>query len=346
MGRAIDRVTRRGFLAGAGGLVWAAALGPTAMARGMGRGAGGLRQAETYFPWSEVGEGVHAVADLSSGGNVMVVVGQGASAVVDTKYPALGDAVVREAAGFGAPVTHVINTHHHGDHTGGNGVVKGDVEVLLAHAKAEPRIREQLQRYVQMARGGPRQVDMGRAGADAAMEEAQAAAEAAPSWGPDDFAPNRTMEGGRESLTVGGVELVLHHFGAGHTDNDVVVQVPASNVLHAGDLCFHGLHPYFDPEGGVTCRGWSEAVARTIELCDAETVVVPGHGEITDRSGLEAQKRYLDALWEHVMKEVRAGTPKEEATAMRWDFMDGLGFEQVRARAIGAAYDEAAASRD
>ncbi|MFG0259813.1 MAG: MBL fold metallo-hydrolase [Phycisphaerales bacterium JB041] len=339
----VGGVSRRGFLAAAGCAAGAAALSPAALARAA---AAGRLGAGTYFPWVEVGKGVHAVIDLSTGGNVMVVSGRDAALMVDTKYPAFAAALLREGSAFGAPVTHVLNTHHHGDHTGGNGVLKGRVEALIAHEKALPRIEGQVERYAGSARGGPRQVEMGRDGSDAVLEEAQAALEAAGTWGPADVVPGVALSGEREVLTVDGIEIVAHHFGAGHTDNDVIVQVVEANVIHTGDTCFHGLHPFFDQSGGVTCRGWSEVVGKIIELCDGDTVVVPGHGEVTDRSGLEAQRRYLDRLWESVSKEVAKGTAKEDVAAMSWDFMDGLGFEQVRSRAIGAVYDEVVASGD
>ena len=335
------RVSRRGFLATAGCVAGAVALGPAAIARAA---ASGRLGAGTYFPWVEVGKGVHAAIDLSSGGNVMVVSGRDAALMVDTKYPAFAAALQREASAFGGPVTHVLNTHHHADHTGGNGVLKGRVEVLMAHEKAVGRIEGQVERYVGAARGGPRQVHMERDGADAVLEEAQAAIEASGSWSPADVVPGVTLSGERESVSIDGIEIVAHHFGAAHTDNDVIVQVVEANVIHTGDTCFHGLHPFFDQTGGVTCRGWIEVVGKILELCDGDTVVVPGHGEVTDRSGLEAQRRYLDQIWESVSAEVAKGTAKDDVVAMTWDFMDGLGFEQVRGRAIGAVYDEVVAS--
>ncbi|QKK09425.1 MAG: MBL fold metallo-hydrolase [Planctomycetota bacterium] len=122
------RVSRRGFLATAGCVAGTVALSPTALARAA---ASGRLGAGTYFPRVEVGKGVHAAIDLSSGGNVMVVSGRDAALMVDTKYPAFAAALQREASTFGGPVTHVLNTHHHADHTGGNGVLKGRVEVLM-----------------------------------------------------------------------------------------------------------------------------------------------------------------------------------------------------------------------
>jgi cyclase len=301
--------------------------------------ARGLRPG-TYFPWTEVGEGLRVVVDAATGGNVLVMTRPDAGLLIDTKYPALGPALVREAEAFGHRLTHAINTHHHGDHTGGNAPVKARAGEFLAHANAVERIAAQVGRFAQMAAGGGRQVDMQRDGAETVLEEAQAEAQAASDWSAEDFTPTRGLSAERTALEIGGEPVVVHHFGPGHTDNDLVIQFPEADLLHVGDLCFKGLHPFFDPDGGVTCRGWSRVLERVIDLCEAGTVVVPGHGELTDAEGLRAQKRYLDALWEEVSRAVEAGEPKDEVVQKSWPFMEGLGFEQIRSRAIGAVYDE------
>ena len=74
--------------------------------------------------------------------------------------------------------------------------------------------------------------------------------------------------------------------------------------------------------------------------CDKDTKVVPGHGPVGGLEILDKQVAYLESLIEAVEKAVKAGKSKEEVAAMTWPFMDGLGFEQVRGRAIGAVYDE------
>lgn len=335
------QVSRRGFLATTAGAIGAAAFTPAALARAAARlGAG------TYFPWVEVRDGIHAAIDLSSGGNVMAVTGPSAAVMVDTKFPAFAAALKREAESFGSTVTHVINTHHHADHTGGNGVLKSRVDVLMAHKNAAARIEDQLDRYLGAARGGPRQIDADRDDAETVIKEAQAAAEQAAAWTARDFVPDALITREREEFTVDGIDLVMHHFGAAHTDNDILVHAVDANVLHTGDVCFHGLHPFFDSTAGVTCRGWSEVLSKAIELCDNDTIVVPGHGNLTDRDGLKAQKDYMDQLWDHVAAEVAKGTEKAAVEAMTWDFMDGLGFEQIRSRAIGVVYDEVSTTND
>lgn len=325
--------TRRRFLATTAA-VWLApiALPPRAWASG---------RADRFFTWEQLRDSVWAA--MGDGGNALVVRAGAAALLVDTKYPGIARALRREAEAHGAPVTMVINTHHHADHTGGNVAFTGDVPVL-AHDAAGERVAAQIDRLRQMAQSGPAQLGRNRGDHERVAREAAELAERADSLGTETFVPTRPITRFPHEVRIGDITLELHHFGPGHTDNDVVVRVSSLGVLHAGDLLFNNLHPFFDSTGGVTCRGWIECVRRTISLCDERTMVVPGHGALTDVEGLRRQARYLERLWEEVSKAVREGRERAEVEAMRWDFMEGYGYEQVRARAIGAVYEEVRAA--
>ena len=183
-------------------------------------------------------------------------------------------------------------------------------------------------------------IDSERDSSDAVRNEAKAAAAHANDLLPADFVPDKTIDTWPRAMHFGTSAIVLHAVGPGHTDNDLFVQFNKQNIIHSGDLCFHKLHPFFDPNGGASCKRWIKSLEYMLPLCDDDTIVVPGHGELTDKQGLIEQKAYLEALWDHVAKEVHAGTPKDKVAAMSWDFMDGLGFEQIKSRAIEACYDE------
>ncbi len=325
--------TRRRFLATTG----AAALTHAALPA-FARAA---RARDNFFNWQPLREGVWAA--VGDGGNALVVRAGEGSLLVDTKYPGIARALRREAESHGGTVVAVVNTHHHGDHTGGNVAFTGDVPVV-AHNAAGARVSAQIDRFRQMARSGPGQLGRNRGDQERVAREAAELAERADAIAPEEFVPTRPIDRFPHEERVGGVVVELHHFGAGHTDNDMVVRVPSLDVLHAGDLLFNNLHPFFDPTGGVTCRGWIESVRRTISLCDERTMVVPGHGELTDVEGLRRQAEYLERLWDEVSKSAREGRERAEVEAMRWDFMEGYGYEQVRARAIGTVYEEVRAA--
>ncbi len=319
---------RRDFLGGmvaAGGLL---ALGSDRLFAAVAPGA----PAGTLLNWDDAGTGAYAMVDRSTGGNTLVLISDGHALVIDTKSPLHGAAIRgdTEVLGGSASVT-LLNTHHHGDHTGGNASF-ADVP-SYAHTNAKPRIEAQLERY----RRGGASAD----GSGTPLENlAPMVRRASSAWTAGLFTPEHLIGDEGTELTIGKRRVEISHFGAGHTDNDLVAMIPSLNLMHTGDLVFSGLHSFYDPNGGYSARGWIESLEQTLALCDSETVVIPGHGEVGDRSIIQAEIRYHSKLIEAVQAEIDKGTSKENAQEMSWAFMEGLEFESIRARAIGAVYDE------
>jgi len=228
----------------------------------------------------------------------------------------------------------LINTHHHYDHIGGNFLLAEHAEVI-AHKNLKPRIEKTLQQSILPALR--RQV--------AELKQAGRADEAANlglrigKLSVRDFAAAQEIDE-RHEQTFGGVKIRLSHYGPAHTDNDIVMFLPELNILHTGDLIFHELHPYIDRAAGATTSGWRAALAQAMKLCNDETIVIPGHGEVTDRSGLKAQDAYFVELRRFVREQIDAGRTREEIVAMKIPAFEGRGFEQVQAVALGVMYDE------
>lgn len=340
--------TRRQFLAHSalGGISLAAlAVLPTrAIAHVLQPGV----EHESYgvMGWQVLQPGIMAIADPTMGGNTMLVVSEGKAMLIDTKYPYLAGGLLQDAANqIKADTTQdrieltLINTHHHGDHTGGNAVIVPVASASYAHANALPRIQAQLENYVQGAKAGPSQLARTKA-PDAFMPFAKAAAEASESWTEKTAVPKIAINGSGNTLSLGKVVVKTHHFGAGHTDNDLVIHLPEQNIVHTGDLVFNGLNPFFDSSANATARGWIESLKQTRKLCNAETTVIPGHGDIAGPKIIDDQIRYFEQLIAAVQAEIDKGTPRDELVAMSWEFMDGLGFEQIKPRIIGGVYDE------
>jgi glyoxylase-like metal-dependent hydrolase (beta-lactamase superfamily II) len=110
-------------------------------------------------------------------------------------------------------------------------------------------------------------------------------------------------------------------------------------VLHTGDMVFHRLFPFVDPQGGSDVDGWIAACDRMMQIANASTIVVPGHGEVTNREGIAEQKRFLVALREFVTKQIRDGKTVEEVTAMTPPGFENYGFGQIRPRTMSGAYE-------
>lgn len=328
-------LSRRSFVS----LLSAAALSPMAVAS-LGRKHN--HAASNAFEWAELVPGsVWATTRSATGGNVMLVASKGEAVLIDSKFVGHAPLLRAEAESLAqARITTLINTHHHADHTGGNLLFTQGL--VLAHAAAVRRIERQSDRYasqIEGARGALNELKLASNASDAAAQ-LDALLATKPNAQTGVFVPTQTIDRYPHVVPVGDIRVELHHFGPGHTDNDVVVVLPELGVIHTGDLVFHGLHPFCDQSGGLSLRGWNHALERIQTLCDARTRVVPGHGPLGDRGALERQRAYLDQLMIHVGEEAKNGAKKEDIMQMSWPFMDGLEFAQIRPRAIGAAYDE------
>ncbi len=327
--------TRREFVAATLAVAGGAVVGGGRRAWARPRPAFG---ADTYFDWKQPAPGVHVA--FGEGGNAMAVPGKGGALLVDCKNAPFGAALRREADALGTKLTVAVNTHHHADHTAGNYAFTPDLPVY-AHEKAKPRVLAQLDRYKGQIAGGVAQV--GRSNKPAAagvMEDAKALAERADGLKAEDFAPTRTL-GDHEELEVGGRRLALHQFGPGHTDNDLVVHLPDLNIIHTGDLLFHRLYPFWDPNGGVSGAGWIKSLESTLALCNEKTVVIPGHGEITDRSGVQGGIDVLKRIRDAAGEAIKAGKSKEDFVKTEIPEFKDFGLAQMaKPRVFAGWYDE------
>ncbi|MGW6576865.1 MBL fold metallo-hydrolase [Streptomyces sp. NPDC054945] len=191
---------------------------------------------------------------VSDGGRTLLV----DTAATERRALALRDAVV--AAGVPLPRT-VVNTHHHGDHTYGNGVFTPEA-LILGHDRA---------RSEQLAAG--HQLELIWPATD---------------FGAIDIVPPDLTYSDRATVHVGATEVRVIHPGVAHTTGDSVVWLPAQRVVFTGDLIFAGGTPFL-------AMGSLAGSLRALELLrslDAETVV-PGHGPLTDPSAYDSTERYL-----------------------------------------------------
>lgn len=313
-----------------------------------------------FFEWSLVRESkpnVHAA--MGQGGNSMVVVGKDACILVDAKNAPYGAQLRREAEAIGGRLAHLINTHHHGDHTGGNhAFVKPSIGRsegaplavdVVAHEKTKARVEAQVGQFIgQLKSGSSELAELRTAKAgDAAFgalittvaKDADNVFKAAADLKASDFAPTTTFTDSKE-LDVGGVRVVLRYFGAAHTDNDIIVHLPDLNIIHTGDLLFRKVYPYIDGKGGGSTKPWQATLREIAKLCDAQTRIVPGHGMLCDKAALDEQIKYFDDMRAFVGEQIKQGKSREEVTKMNPAPYDSYNVEWIRPITLGGIYDE------
>jgi len=296
-----------------------------------------MRRQDTYFTWEQVAPGVRAA--IGGGGNVLLVSDGGEALISDAKNLGLGHTLRREAEALGTPITVAVNTHHHGDHTGGNIAFAEDLP-LIANPNARRRIQQQAESIAGATNDRLSQMidRMSQEGADGrVIDDIRTEAMEIEAAYPEAMSPNDTFDVERE-LQVGSRTVLLTHVGAGHTDGDIFLHLPEVNLIHTGDLLFVGRHGFMDQNGGVDSEGWQRSVRTMIDLCDSSTVVVSGHGEIVDRSGLERQYEYFNQLRAAVEAAVAEGRSKEEVQALRPESLADISGNPNRN--LGVVYDE------
>ncbi|MBB4078321.1 glyoxylase-like metal-dependent hydrolase (beta-lactamase superfamily II) [Lewinella aquimaris] len=208
--------------------------------------------------------------------------------VVDSQFPEQARDFLEEAASEMASLDLLINTHHHGDHTGGNGVIAPLAKDYVAHQ----RTRENLE----------------------ANEAKRTEGEAIP-------LPTTTFEKDWTTVLPNGKEVVTaRHFGPAHTGGDAVIHFENANVAHMGDLVFNRRFPYIDPAAGGNMTNWIDVIAKVRKAYDRDTIFVFGHAAESypvtgDRDDLRAFQGYLESLRKYVKKEKRSGTSLEALKA-------------------------------
>jgi cyclase len=232
------------------------------------------------------------------GGTVGWLVNAGGVAVVDTQFPAEARALLDglQSRSNNRGVELLMNTHHHGDHTGGNSVFRDVARRVVAHTMADQHMR--------------------RAPGSAPQQGAPAQPGSPAPLYPDTTFTHRW--GGE----VGDENIVARHHGRAHTSGDIVITFERANVVHMGDLMFHRRHPVVDRPAGASLRHWIKVLEHVVHTHDNDTSYIFGHANtglpVLGNSGdLLRFRDYLTALLGFVETQVQAGRSREEVLAMR-----------------------------
>ncbi|NKB88882.1 MAG: MBL fold metallo-hydrolase [Acidobacteria bacterium] len=278
------------------------------------------------FRWEQLGDGY---AGFGAGGNILLWPTSFGAVLVDTKHNGMGASLKREVTALAGEVAAVVVTHHHADHAGGIPTFVDDVPVHAQRRGVGRRIVAGRELKAAFTDGQPPELDRWSAdlpsgAADMVRVDLANFARRIQRLDVQSFAANVTFTTDDE-LDVGNDVVQMHHAGRGHTDNDAWVRLPEANVIHAGDLIFNGFHPFVDVDAGATTVGWQHALSEIAAACDSATVVVPGHGAVTDQAGVQAQWGYFEALRTAVENAIAAGMSRAEVTALTPDVHRGLG---------------------
>lgn len=214
-----------------------------------------------------------------AGGNIGVSVGSDGILIVDDQFAPLADKIKAALKSLGdGKLKFVLNTHWHGDHTGGNAAF-GPEAPIIAHDNVRKRLatEQRLEFFKETIPASPKEA-----------------------------LPVITFD---QSLSVhfNGEEIRVIHFPHGHTDGDSVIFFSSSNVVHLGDDFFSGRFPFVDLESGGSVEGLTKNIEEIIPRLPAGVKLIPGHGPISTVDDLKAFQRMLLETTDIVRKKMAAG---------------------------------------
>jgi len=244
-----------------------------------------------------------------AGGNIGVSVGDDGIVIVDDQFAPLAPKIIQALNGITTkPIKFIINTHYHGDHTGGNEIF-GREAPIIAHDNVRKRLESGTS-----ARGN--------------------ATPPAPKMALPVVTFNDTA-----TVHVNGEDIRAVHFPAGHTDSDAVIFFPQSNVVHMGDDFFNGRFPFIDTENGGSVKGMIANIDKILPMLPDDVKVIPGHGALSDKAGLRAFVEMLRSTSGAVEKAMKSGKTldqmKQAKILAQWDewgkdwFVNSEGFTEA-----------------
>ena len=245
---------------------------------------------------TQVGPGLYMLE--GAGGNLGLSVGDDGAFLIDDQFAPLTEKIMAAIAKVTTqPVEFVLNTHYHGDHTGGNENFGEAGALIVAHDNVRVRLAEKVD-------GAPQ-------------------AEALPVI---TFSDTTTFY-------RNGREIFIFHPQNAHTDGDAIVLFRKANVVHMGDVMFSGRYPYIDVRGGGSIDGYIAALEAVATLVDDDTKIIPGHGPLSDKSDLMELLNMLKTVRARVQALIDDGASEDAAVAAdpladlnekwSWGFING-----------------------
>ncbi len=232
---------------------------------------------------TEVVSGLYMLS--AKGGNIGVLIGEDGTFMIDDQFSNGTDEIFAAIKKVGGDTPRfLINTHFHGDHTGGNENI-GDKGVLIySHHNVRKRLTtENFIREFNFTMPAVKQ----------------------PGLPVVTFSQDITFH-------LNGGEVHVFHVENAHTDGDAVIHFKSMNAVHAGDIFFNGFYPFVDPSHGGSVKGMINAVDRILAITNDDTMIIPGHGPLASKADLREYREMLSTAYKRIGKLKREGNSVQQ----------------------------------
>ena len=225
---------------------------------------------------------------FGQGGNIGLSYGVDGNVLIDDQFARLTPKILAAVATVDPdPVQFQINTHFHGDHSGGNENMAKAGAIIVAQDNVRTRMSQE-----NMVLGG----------------------KVAPS--PTGALPIVTFSKNM-SIYRNGDRLHIFYAPHAHTDGDAIIHFEKANVVHMGDIFFNGLYPFVDIDSGGNVRGVIAAADRVLAISNDQTRIIPGHGPVASKTDLAAYRAYLVDVVSKVQGAIKTGKTLAQVQAMK-----------------------------
>ena len=224
------------------------------------------------------------------GGNIGLFIGEDGTFLIDDQFAPLTEKILEAIKSVGGDFPKfLINTHYHGDHTGGNENLGKGGTLIFSHDNVRERLSSGS--FIEA-------FDMKRAGISR------------------EGLPVVTFS---EDITfhLNGDTIHATHVSNAHTDGDCFIYFKGANVIHAGDFFFNGFYPFIDVNHGGSLKGMIKAVDKVLSLADDSTKIIAGHGPLGDKEQLTSFRQMLSTAYERLKKLKAEGKTAQEAIAAK-----------------------------
>lgn len=243
------------------------------------------QQKEVQINVTKVSEHVYML--VGQGGNIAISVGEDGVFMIDDQFAPLTPKILKAIETVSdKPVKFLINTHWHGDHTGGNENMSKEGAVIVAHENVRKRM---------------------------SMEQFNKERNRTTPASPEAALPVITFSKD-VSFYFNGERIFIFHVHEAHTDGDAMVYFTKSNVLHMGDTYFQGKYPYIDLSSGGSVEGYIAAIKKALSLINDDTIIIPGHRNLSNKTELASYITMLETIKNNILTEIKAGKTEEEVT--------------------------------